>query len=469
MNFIQEQKQHILEENNTAQRDLLDFLDHLLPNVDELIFKDPLNGDLDFSILKECNFQKITAIVFKKGGITSIKNIPNSLVRLICNDNLLTNLDNLPESLVELELNGNGLSESTTDFTGLKNLKTLHISENHFTELENLPSSLENLYCDSNFLKRISLEGIKQLKVLHCSNNPLVSIQQFPDTLQDFIMDNSTTVEIEKRSDMGIKRREQVESFDYDESLNTYFELKNAYETKLYKSKRAIYYKAINKKMAMKNVRLVRPQCINCSRPVGTIFANTERKFTAICGDKVSPCNLNILIYAGHFNNILKEISVYDQAVNKNKENIIRQKLDTLFNYVDEKTSVERFKSEFEKYNENNILLNDLKTTYTDIHFSTVRNEKRKVKNADIFKINERIQNSLSKFKSTDNISILKDTMKIYKDELIPEIKNLRMIEHETMEMDDGVLFQREYRIAKNDFTFGELPRVIKFMRNIND
>ena len=63
--FIEERRQNILEEKNTGQQEVLDILENLHPAITELVFKEPLSGDIDFTILKECNFTNIFTHCFK--------------------------------------------------------------------------------------------------------------------------------------------------------------------------------------------------------------------------------------------------------------------------------------------------------------------------------------------------------------------------------------------------------------------
>ena len=89
----------------------------------------------------------------------------------------------------------------------------------------------------------------------------------------------------------------------FNEALNNYYEFKTLYETSYKKEKRDIIN---NKKLSWNEKRSkfekLKPKCINCKRPVGTLFS---RKFTndssrefktllAVCGDRVKPCKLNI-------------------------------------------------------------------------------------------------------------------------------------------------------------------------------
>ena len=469
MSFIQEQRESALEEN-TAQRDLLDYLENLLPTITEIDIKTPFTGDLDFHILKECNFNNITSIKLAPGKITSVLNIPEGITYLNCQKNLLINLDsNLPSSLTDLNLSYNGFKQF--DFSNLSHLKNLMIDYNEITQFENLPSTLETLSCNNNLLKRIDLEGITDLKLLHCSyNNPALVIEHVPDTLTDLKSDHSPLINIQK----GENDRENFAGSapEFTESLDKYFELKKQYETKVRTMKQNIYKKAISKKAAKASIKMVRPPCIQCSRPVGTIFSNAGRNYTALCGDTLKSCSLNIKIYAGKFDSINDEIVFLHGLVENAKENIIRLKMDALFNYTDEKKAAIKFKTEFENYNETNFLFDEVKKKYEEMHFNTETIDKIKVKQIDIDKQKEDIARFLQEYKETGTKNILEQAMTKHIKELIPETKSGRYLKYGIMEVGETepekfrtlyTLFQKDVAIHKMDFTFGEPPRVVKF------
>ena len=473
MNFIEEQKKTIIEENNTAQNDLLDFLEHLNPQVSEILLREPLSGDVDFTILKECNFTNITSIEFVKGKITQLKNIPVGITKLVCPENLLTDIQELPESLVELNLKGNGIKYLPLD--DLSNLKELNISNNHFSSLETLPKSLEILKCENNYLKKLDLDGMDSLKTLHCSNNPLLVVEHFPENVVDFVMSNNPMTEIQRLSDNADEENEsdaeQTNRLDFLESLNTYFELKTEYNEKVYDMKKTVFDKAKSKKSAKKLIQELKPKCINCARPVGSIFKNEGRTYIARCGDEKHPCNFHIQLYAGEYGNVSDLIANFQEYVETHKENIIKHKLDTLFNYVSEKEAVAIFKKEFDDYTESNTFLKELVNEYTHIYFNEERREKVNKKMEQIKKIQERINDMFIKYKTTENAELLKDAMSVYVQELKPEIENLRLLKYETFEVnydkesDIYSVYQTEYRLDKLDFTFGSYPKVVKFQR----
>jgi len=465
MNFIEERNKNTIQENNTAQSDFLDFLDHLNPQVSDIILREPLSGDLDFSVLKECNFTNITSLQFAMGSITSLKNIPEGITKIICEDNLLLNIDNLPISLVELNVSGNGIKQ--LDLLEVENMKELNISRNQFTSLSDLPKDLEILKCENNGLKVLNLEGIENLKVLHCSNNPSLAIEQFPDTITDLQMENNPLIQINKSDDESDEDKENENHADYIESLNTYFDMKNEYINNVYNMKKQVFKKAKSKKVARMMIAELKPKCINCDRPVGSIFSNEGRTYLARCGDPKNPCNLDIRIFAGEFVKIDNLLEIFHEDIQNEKEDIIRQKLDTLFNYISENDAVIIFKKQLEKYTETNAFLKELVDEYTDIYFNEEKKDKIQKKIEHIAKIQERFNDVIVKYKQSDNMSLLKDAMEIYVSEIKPEMENLQMIKYETMEIekekDDYIMIQRAYRLDKLDFTFGSYPKVIKF------
>ena len=73
-------------------------------------------------------------------------------------------------------------------------------------------------------------------------------------------------------------------------------------------------------------------RCVNCKRPVGSLFSNTydEKDFTrvlkAICGDLQNPCPLNIVINTGYFELIPNSIETDEKDIEKAKVSVIKDK-----------------------------------------------------------------------------------------------------------------------------------------------
>jgi len=466
--FAEEQRRAVIEDENTAQSAFLDFLETLSPEVTEIVLREPLSGDIDLSILKECNFHIIHRIAFVPGKITSIRNIPLGIKRLECPENLLVELTDIPDTMVHLILHHNYLKH--IDVSNLKKLKELNVNNNQIGDLVDFPESIESIYCDHNFLTSIDLKGIKNLKVFHCSSNRMVRIENFPeDTIQDFKMENNPMITFHK---LGSKDSDgEGISVDFPESLDTYFELKKMYEQAAYKIKKETFDRATSKRAARKLLKQVKPKCINCKRPVGSIFMTEERTYIAKCGDTTNPCNFNIKIFAGSYGSLDDLLESFHTYVEEGKDTIMTQKLDTLFNYVSESRSIQLFKEHFEEYTENASFLKQLMDEYNELHFNEERALKIEKKLSEIFKVQERVNELFQKYKENENPQILQDAMVIYKDELRPEMANLRILQYSLCEMvDEGTvdkkLVQHTIPIEKRDYTFGSFPKVIQFSKN---
>ena len=487
MNFIEENRQIAIEEN-TAQPDFLTFLENLDPQLSDIIVRDGLSGDLDLNVLRECNFKNITSLQFSKGNITSLKNIPEGITRLLCPQNLLQTIvpDDLPASLVELNLSENGIKRIES-LEHLTHLKELNLSNNQLSFLDKLPKNLEILKCDNNSLKVLDLEGMDALRVVHVLNNPLLRIEHFPETVSDLQMSNDPTVSIrntaidaddEVAKSKGKKGKtvddEAAEiGMDFSECLDKYFQLKKKYMNSVFKLKQRTYHATENKRRNYKkSLPRLKFKCVNCDRMEGTIFETKDRMYIARCGDTANPCNLNIKLYAGEYGNLDYLVHFFKESVQIHKENIIRHKLDTLFNYVDEKKAVAIFKKEFADYTEKNVFFEELASKYGAIRFSEERDEKIRRKQGEIARIQENMQELIGKYRESGNEENLRDAMYIYIKELDPEIQNLRLLKYKMSEMVDADdsgdkdavkrLYQTEYNLEDLDFTFGNYPKVIR-------
>jgi len=100
--------------------------------------------------------KKITELDYSNQGLTSLPELPESLVALFCFNNKLSELPELPESLEILECYNNQLSElpELPD-----SLKELYCDHNRLRSLPELPDSLKRLDCENNRLPYKDLEG----------------------------------------------------------------------------------------------------------------------------------------------------------------------------------------------------------------------------------------------------------------------------------------------------------------------
>jgi len=483
MNIIKEQRETIILENNTAQQKLSDILEDFNKRANTIDIREPLHGDVDLSILRELGFLHVKNILFVEGEITNIINIPEGILQLVCPKNLLFSLDDLPSSLVHLEIPYNYLTQ--LDFSKIKELKYLNISHNSFTTLENLGSKIEEIYCNNNHLEYVNLNLLNDLKILHVSNNQILEMENLPSTIVDFQYENNPNITIQYRQesvqnaadgDDGDDEKRVKQNVNYMEALDKYFKLKTNYEKKLYEKKKKVYELESNRKKRRKLLNEVKADCINCRRPVGTIFSSKQNRYTAICGDAQKPCNLNIEIFNGDFitSNIVDLVSTFTNDILSIKKNeIISDKLDTLFSYVSEKDSIDKFKKDLEEYNNYSNKTKTLLDIYNEMHNNPYQMDLIQKKKDKIFLLSENNRRLLNEYQTTGNRELLKSALQLQVNDLLPETRNLRLLMYKHMEMNtneksQGVmihsLFQKNIELSKMvEYGHGEPPRVIKF------
>jgi len=488
MNVIKQQREDIIKENNTAQERLKDILEKTNKRTNILDIREPLQGDIDFSILKD-GFSNVKTIILSEGEITNLINIPEGVTHLDIDKNLLFELNDLPTSLTHLEVKYNYLSN--IDFTNLKDLEEINIGHNQIISLENLPSELMVVNCENNQLRSLDLRGLNKLNVLNCSYNKLTIIENLPENLRDFNYDNNPSIEFRNSPKIptGKTRKQEdeehslLQQIGYEDSLKHYFHLKKNYDKSLLESKRQIFYSSPTKKIARQKILQLKPACVYCKRPVGTIFSKKDNRYMAICGDTQNPCKLKIEIFSGNFGSNIDLLYKFKEHVDELKDDIIREKLDNLFNYKNEEKSVAIFKKKLEEYNFDSVMFKELLDRHNENYNNSHKNELIQKKQDAIYKYIENIRELLKEYEQTDNIEILKSAVYIQNNDLLPEINNMRILTNEIMEMNYEVvisggfgmnplinyyLFKNKVALSKNDFTFGEPPRVVHFSMKVN-
>lgn len=478
MTLNKDKHYEVIRENNVAQTELLDILENYSKEVNTLRINAPLHGDLNLSVLADEGFGKIKHIVLGKGEITSVI-LPKGIETFECRDNLILKLETLPKSLIELNVSENIIEE--IDISDLTKLEKFNISHNKIKTLENLPKNIKELVCDFNQIEFLNLTNVTNLIKLHASNNSITLIENLPDSVSDLQVENNPSITYRNTNIDAITNRTSVDTDEeqernYIDAINEYFKLKNKYETDLMDAKRKVYKKEPNKKRAKLLTLAIKPKCIKCKRPVGTIFSKNESRYEAICGDIYNPCSLNIQIYSGHSVDFKQNFSWVKEDFDTIKNKIIRQKLDTLFNYISEEQSVASYTDLITEYNDFSSVYKLVLDKYYELYNNEQRNNIIKTKSENLFKLIEGSRTMIDEYKNTDKKDFLHQAVNSQINQIIPEARNIRLLTHKIMEMiqtDESLanpgklpvytLFQREASIADLDFDSIEQQRVIKF------
>ena len=128
-----------------------------------------------------------------------------------------------------------------------------------------------------------------------------------------------------------------------EKEIDNFYKLKAKYDEKISKIKNKIKNKeTLTKKDKQKEFKNTKFKCINCNKPGGTLFEIKQNKLTALCGANVK-CDLNMNIDKKTYYNIRDEKNSVEEQINLTKTDIIKIKLDFLFNYIEESDVIKEF------------------------------------------------------------------------------------------------------------------------------
>ena len=253
------------------------------------------------------------------------------------------------------------------------------------------------------------------------------------------------------------ENKENKESREYLEILNQYYSLKKNYETKKQDKKNNILTdEHLSMKQKQEAYAKLKINCINCGRKVGTIFQNDDGVLTAICGDKINPCILNIKINTGKFIDLKELVDIFQVGVDELKDSIIIIKLNLLFGYSNEVDTLKQF-NKLKKE-----LADDLESLmeYKTKMINKLDNLQNKGKIADkisrFYQQIDLIKNTMDEFNETGKIQLIKDMITIYQTRLIPIINETIDLKYKYYAMERNCIDNTDHLIKKV-FTLQEL------------
>ena len=299
-------------------------------------------------------------------------------------------------------------------------------------------------------------------------------IENLPENAK-LIIDNNPSIEF-RNSDVsqigGDKDDDNANNTNYTDAINSYFAMKNEYETKIHNKKKQIYNREPNKKLAKYLIRQYIPECIKCKRKVGSIFSKVNDTYTIICGDTQNPCNLDVRIFPGTLTQFHLIFNALEEEFDKNRDSVIRQKLDALFEYASEEDAVKLFKKQNELYTSNESLYNKYLERYNEMYNNPDTARRIHEKQMKVFSLIEKNKELIDEYNKTNNREFLKAAVDLQINEIANEIQNIRILKHKIMEIitqDTGntfplnTLFQSPVSISNLDYESGEQQRVISF------
>lgn len=249
--------------------------------------------------------------------------------------------------------------------------------------------------------------------------------------------------------------KKDAEKRKFIESLDQYYSYKDKYESNLKKDKaQIIKLEGLSWREKRIEFMKIKPKCINCRRPVGSIFSTKVqedgRHLIALCGDRKSPCPFNININLGLVQNIQDNLRNDETSLNDYKRDVIVDKNDLLFGYITAEEAVVKFDK-----------LKDQVTEFTKVYEFTLQTYlnivDNPIKKAELEKLQMEFYNNLDNFNTmikqyntTQNTQLIVDAIDLYKNTMEPranEIMNKKYVYN-------GV----EYNDDDNTFHLIQLP-----------
>jgi hypothetical protein len=186
------------------------------------------------------------------------------------------------------------------------------------------------------------------------------------------------------------------------------------------------------------------PNCIGCGKTVGMIFSGLDQKYQARCGDAKS-CGWKILIHRGDFHPFRETLYAMREQLEETKENIIRLKMYTLFQYIPEEKSADLFQKQITFFKNNSELVEKYTAQYNEMYFNDWKKERIQEKQLEIQEHLLKVQQDLA-----DNLII--DAVKTQVEQIAPATKKIQTYRYEFMEVDfNGNRKKEEWRLVQNE------------------
>lgn len=161
-----------------------------------------------------------------------------------------------------------------------------------------------------------------------------------------------------------------------EEAITLYYQKKATYDKEYERKKETIRKDdELSDTEKREKIKKIVRKCIVCDSSEGTIFSQTGRILSAICGNRANPCSLNINIERPSVKQFADVEHQLNNVVNKLKDDVILSKYNILFNFSQFDSAFINKADEIRKKIKD---YDDLKKKYTELHSKATRIDERK-------------------------------------------------------------------------------------------
>lgn len=259
-----------------------------------------------------------------------------------------------------------------------------------------------------------------------------------------------------------------------NQAIHGYYKMKDTYHTALEKRRQRlmndpiINWSTLSSQQKAKRLAMIKPSCILCKQEGGTIFTETDGKLKAICGNISQPCGLHIEVERGKYVSLENMMNESLEEVRATKDEIIRMKLDLLFQFINEDEVMSKFDGIQHKLQEQLKMYAEFRTYYLNVtdnaevkqdadHLTRVIEEKISL-----------IKTYMKEFNDSEgkNKSVIDDILVLYQDDIEPAFISIREKKYvysqvETSESQSGSLVEmyedEQFYLTQKKYSYHEL------------
>lgn len=266
----------------------------------------------------------------------------------------------------------------------------------------------------------------------------------------------------------------EEERVKINDAIHGYYSFKEKYNSALEKRRQrlindpVINWKSLSAQQKARRLAIIKPACIVCKQEGGSIFTETDGKLKAICGNISQPCGFHIEVSRGKYISLERLMNESLEEVRATKDEIIRMKLDLLFQFISEDELLEQFDAVQHKLQEQLKMYTEFRTHYLSV---TDNDDAQKDMLTQTRVISERvaqIKEFMTEFKESEwkNRSIIDDILVLYQQDIEPAFMKLRETKYvysqvETTENAEGALVQMyndgEFYLSQKKYSHHEL------------
>lgn len=271
-----------------------------------------------------------------------------------------------------------------------------------------------------------------------------------------------------------------------NDAINEYYKLKEKYNTKLQKRRQRlisdpiINWGSLSAQQKARRLAIIKPACILCNQEGGTIFSEANGSLKAICGNISQPCGLHIEVERGKYESLEKLMNESLEEVRATKDEIIRMKLDVLFQFITEEEVMSKFDGIQHKLQEQLKMYAEFRTYYLNV---VDNDDSRRDIEETMRVISDKVaelKNYMKEFNDSDgkNKSLIDDVLVIYQNDIEPAFLKIREKKYvysqvETSEDPNGLLVDmyvdNQFYLSQKNYSFHELYMPVVMPKLIAD